>query len=281
MDKEIRIGAINNLKIMRFKEPGAFLSAENGDEVLLPNRYVEKHMKEGDEVDVFVYTDSEDRPVAATERPLAMAGEFGFFEVVSVAEFGAFVDWGLPKDLLVPKRFQKTPFRVGDSRILRVIIDGETNRVVGDESVTKYLKKAENELKKFDRVGILVLAKTPMGYKCIVNDSYEGMIYENEIFEKVYVGDLKTAYVKNVRPDGKLDLSLFAIGEQKKDEAQEKLLALLKRKGGKIPLNYKSDAEEIQGLTKMSKKSFKAALTALLAENTIAVDENGVTLLGR
>lgn len=281
MDKEILIGSINNLKIMRFKEPGAFLSAENGEEILLPNRYVEKRMREGDEIDVFVYTDSEDRPVAATERPAAMAGEFGFFEVVSVADFGAFVDWGLPKDLLVPKRLQKSPFRVGDKRILRVIVDVETNRVVGDESVTKYLKKVDRELKKFDRVGILVLAKTPMGYKCIVNDSYEGMIYQNEIFEKVYVGDLKTAYVKNVRPDGKLDLSLSAIGEQKKGEAEEKLLALLKRKGGKIPLNYKSDAEEITELTKMSKKSFKSALTALLEKNLITISENETQLLGR
>lgn len=279
MDKEILIGSINNLKIMRFKEPGAFLSAENGEEILLPNRYIEKRMREGDEIDVFVYTDSEDRPVAATERPSAIAGEFGFFEVVSVADFGAFVDWGLPKDLLVPKRLQKSPFRVGDKRILRVIVDGETNRVVGDESVTKYLKKVDQELKKFDRVGILVLAKTPMGYKCIVNDSYEGMIYQNEIFEKVYAGDLKTAYVKNVRPDGKLDLSLSAIGEQKKGEAEEKLLALLKRKGGKIPLNYKSDAEEITELTKMSKKSFKSALTALLEKNLITINENGTQIV--
>lgn len=276
MDDKITLGKINTLKIDRITPPGAFLVSGDGEAVLLPNRYMTKSMKVGDELAVFVTTDSEDRTVALSERPAAMVDEFGFFEVVSVENFGAFVDWGLPKDLFVPRRNQKTPFRVGDKRIIRVIYDGETDRLVGDERIMRYLSKETAALKPKEEVEVLVLAHTPMGYKVIVNSSYEGMVYHNEIFEPIHVGDTKKGFVKLVREDGKLDISLRAMGEKRKDEASEKVLSVLTRKGGKMPFTYKSEAEDIKNAFGLSKKSYKAALTLLIEGGKIKLTDSGI-----
>ncbi len=279
MNDKIEPGKINTLKIDRITPPGVFLVSGDGEAVLLPNRYTTKSMKVGDELAVFVATDSEDRTVALGERPAALVDEFGFFEVVSVESFGAFVDWGLPKDLFVPRRNQKTPFRVGDKRIIRVIYDGETDRLVGDERIMRYLSKETASLKSKEEVEVLVLAHTPMGYKVIVNNSFEGMVYRNEIFEDVGVGDIRKGYVKLVREDGKLDISLRAMGEKRKDEASEKVLSVLTRNGGKMPFTYKSDADDIKTTFGLSKKSYKAALTLLIDGGRIALSDNNIEIV--
>lgn len=279
MNDKIELGKINTLKIDRITPPGVFLVSGDGEAVLLPNRYTTKSMKVGDELAVFVTTDSEDRTVALGERPAALVDEFGFFEVVSVESFGAFVDWGLPKDLFVPRRNQKTPFRVGDKRIIRVIYDGETDRLVGDERIMRYLSKETASLKSKEEVEVLVLAHTPMGYKVIVNNSFEGMVYHNEIFEDVEVGDIRKGYVKLIREDGKLDISLRAMGEKRKDEASEKVLSVLTRNGGKMPFTYKSDADDIKTTFGLSKKSYKAALTLLIDGGRIALSDNNIEIV--
>lgn len=278
MDERIQLGKINRLKVDRITPPGIFVVSGEGEAILLPNRYVSKSMKVGDELDVFVTTDSEDRPVALLERPLAMADEFGFFEVVDVAPYGAFVDWGLPKDLFVPKKNQKKPFRVGDKRIVRVVYDGQTDRLIGDERIMRYLSSDTSALKEREEVELLALAKTPLGYKVIVNNSFEGMVFASDIFEEVNIGDIKRGFVKKIRPDGKLDISLRPIGEQRKDEAADKVLLALKRSGGKMDFTYKSGADEIKEAFGLSKKSYKAALTKLIESGKIELFERHIKI---
>ena len=277
MNTTIQIGMINSLQIDRETDPGLFLKAEDEEDVLLPNQYVTESMNVGDVLDVFVYTDSEDRPVATTQIPHAKLGEFGFFEVVDTAVFGAFVDWGLPKDLFVPRTKQKTPFVIGDKRLLHVDLDEQTNRLIGVEKVQNYLTQAPKTLKPNDKVNALVFASTPMGYKVIINNKYEGLIYKNEVFEPIKTGDLKTAYIKLRRSDGKLDISLQRIGKTSGDDAQ-RVLGTLKESGGVMPYNYKSDAEEIKKIFHLSKKSYKRALTELQDQGSIEVKDTGIYL---
>jgi len=276
MNQTIELGKINTLKIARFTEPGAYLEAEDGSDLLLPNQYITDAMELDQEIDVFVYTDSEDRLVATTARPKAMLNQFGFFEVVDVTSFGAFVDWGLPKDLFVPKFRQKTPFRVGDKRILRVIKDEQTERLIGVEKIKQFLSHQPTGYYPNTPVKIMVMAKTPLGFKVIIDDNFSGMIFTNEIFEKIAVGDVKQAYVKQVRKDGNFDISLQPLGAAKSDASSEKVMQLLEENNGILPYNYKSDAELISSFFGLSKKNFKRALTMLIDAGKIEVTETGI-----
>jgi hypothetical protein len=279
MNKYLLIGEKNRLKINRFTDHGVYLISEDKDEVLLPNAYVTYAMKENDEIDVFVYFDSEDRIVASTLFPKAMLDQFGCFEVVDVTPFGAFVDWGLPKDLFVPKSLQKFPFRVGMNVVLRVCLDDETGRIVGSQKYKEFLSKETQKLKIDQEVKLLVREKTPLGFKVIVNDLYEGMIFHNEIFETIEVGDEKIGYIKTIRKDGKLDVKLQPTGEKSDECAVQKVLEFLKAQGGRSALTYKSAPETIQEELGLSRKAFKRALTALVDAKKIVVDEQGMRLL--
>ena len=275
MNEYLELGRVNRLRIAREMDHGYYLTSAGEHEVLLPRRYVRDDMKIGDEIEVFVYSDSEDRLVATTERPKAMLGEFGFFEVVDVTDFGAFVDWGLSKDLFVPRNRMKRAMKVGDKRILHVAYDAQSDRLMGEERLQKFLKTDLKGLKKFQEVDILIFAKTPMGFKVIVNNTYEGMIFHNEIFETVHSGQHKKAYIKNIRSDGKVDLSLQPIGAKNSDHATEKIVDLLNQYDGFIPYNYKSDADRIKTVFGLSKKAYKKALTALINAKKIEVTEEG------
>ncbi|RUM61399.1 MAG: DNA-binding protein [Sulfurimonas sp.] len=275
MNHTIDIGTVNTLRVERETDPGLFLKAANDDEVLLPNQYVTHTMHIGDLLDVFVYTDSEDRPVASTERPYAMRGEFGFFEVLDITSFGAFVNWGLPKDLFVPRTKQKTPFKIGEKRLLHVDLDEQTHRLIGVEKIQNYLSPAPKTLQPNDVVSALVFAVTPLGYKVIVNHTYEGLIYKNEVFEPIKTGDLKSAFIKLRRHDGKLDISLQRIGTSSGEDA-EQIRRLLHEHHGKMPYNYKSNANDISRIFHLSKKRFKRALTALQEAGDIEIKESGI-----
>lgn len=279
VDKTITLGKMNRLLIDRFTAPGAYLMSENEEDVLLPNQYVTDEMKQDDEIDVFVYTDSEDRLVATTLKPKVMRDEFALLKCVDVTDFGAFMDWGLMKDLLVPKNRQKNPIKIGDTRFIRVIQDEKSERLIGVEKIGAFLSTDTKGLHPKDRVEILVIAKTPLGFKVIVENKFEGVLYENELFEKVAVGDRRDAYIKKIRSDGKLDLSLQAIGREKNSALEEQVLSLLKANKGILPYNSKSDAELIKQVFSMSKKNFKATLTKLRTENIIDVREDGIFLL--
>ncbi|MDO9207938.1 MAG: S1-like domain-containing RNA-binding protein [Sulfuricurvum sp.] len=276
MNETLKIGEINILTIDRDTTPGLFLRALDESDVLLPNQYVTDKMHIGDTIDVFVYTDSEDRPVASTVLPKAMVNQLAFVEVVDTTPIGAFVNWGLPKDLFIPRVMQKTPFSVGEKRIVRVILDEQTNRLVGTEKISAALIDAPRTFYPNTPVNFMIIAKTPMGYKAIVDDRYEGMIYANEVYEPIRSGQIINGFVKLRRDDGKLDLSLQKVGKEKSNDAGEKILQMLQKNKGMLPYNYKSDAELIQKAFGLSKKNFKAALTKLSDAGKITIKENGI-----
>jgi len=278
INEKIELGKINTLRIDRFTEPGIYLMAQNEEDLLLPGQYVTDDMAVDQEIDVFVYTDSEDRLVATTETPKAMLDEFGFFEVVDVAEFGAFVNWGLPKDLFIPKNRQKTPFRVGDRRILRVVKDEKSERLLGVEKIKQFLShEVEEGYYKNRPVKLLVIAKTPLGYKVIVDNKYSGMLFTNELFEDIAVGDTKKGYVKLIRKDGNMDISLQPIGTAAKtDIGTDKIMQLLEENNGSLPYNYKSDADLVNSVFGLSKKNYKRSLTTLIDAGKIEVTETGI-----
>lgn len=277
-DYFLELGKMNTLIIDRLTTPGAYMMAQDGKDVLLPGPYLTKEMKEGDLLEVFVYTDSEDRLVATTLKPVAKLDEFAFFTCVDVAPFGAFMDWGLSKDLLVPNMFQKTPFKVGDRRYLKVVYDERTHRLVGTEKLGDFFEQKVKGLKPNQEVKISVISKTPLGFKCIVEGKYEGLIYHNDIFEEIKLGDEKTAFVKTIRSDGNIDLNLRKPGLKKSGGSDEKVLEILKSSGTSMPYNYKSDAELIKSVFGLSKKDFKRSLTTLVDAGKIEVKDTGIYL---
>ncbi len=276
LNKHLELGHINYLRVDRQTPHGVFLMAEDGNDVLLPQAYVTEDMTEDTLLEVFLYTDSEDRLIATTKTPKAMLDGFALMEVVDVAPFGAFMDWGLLKDLLVPNMLQKTPFQIGEKRFIKVVYDERTHRLVGSEKLGDFFHRRVEGLKKDQEVEILIIAKTPLGYKCIVEEKYEGLIYHNEIFENIELGSSKKAYIKTIRRDGNIDLSLRKSGAKNSGSASEKVLALLKENNGIMPYNYKSDAELIKNTFSMSKKDFKRSLTTLQENGKIEVKDTGI-----
>jgi len=277
----IKIGEINRLMVMRDTDYGYFLESKDGEEVLLPNVYVmEDEMPMDSLLDVFVYTDSEDRPVATTKMPYAKLGEYGYFTVVDYKPYGAFVNWGLPKDLFVPLSQQKEHFTIGKKYLLRVCLDEQTNRLFATQKIGKYLNREMKGLHQNKVLDAIVLAETPLGFKVVADNQYEGMLFFNEIFEDIRIGDKKKVYIKKVRKDFKLDLSLQPIGKQAKiGEAEGTILQLLKEAEGELPFTYKSDADEIKKVFNMSKKNFKRTLTELIDRKEIELLEDSIKLL--
>ena len=276
----IEIGKINRLEVVRDTEPGLYLQSKNDDEVLLPNSYVvEEEMPVGSLVDVFVYTDSEDRPVATTKMPYAKLGEYAYFTVVDYKSYGAFVNWGLPKDLFVPLSQQKEYFSIGKKYILRVCLDEQTSRLYGTQKIGKWLSRDMKGLHPNQEMELLVIAKTPLGYKVVANNLYEGMLFENEIFEAIKVGDRKKGYIKQVRKDFKLDLTLQKLGaKNNQDQFESKLLEVLEAHGGRMAFTSKSDADAITQAFGMSKKNFKRALNALKERGVVDLDADSLIL---
>lgn len=277
----INIGEINTLEVMRDTDYGYFLEAKDEKEVLLPNVYVmEDEMPMGSLIDVFVYTDSEDRPVATTKMPYAKLGEYGYFTVVDYKSYGAFVNWGLPKDLFVPLSQQKEHFTIGKKYLLRVCLDEQTGRLFATQKIGKYLNRDMKGLHQNKVLDAIILARTPLGFKVVADNQYEGMLFTNEIFEDIRVGDRKKVYIKSVRKDFKLDLSLQPIGKQAKiSEGEGMILQLLKEANGTLPFTYKSATEDIKKVFGMSKKNFKRTLTELIESKQIQLLDDSIVLL--
>lgn len=274
IDEKIKQGVVNTLRVNRVSEPGIYLISGDETEVLLPNAYVKKDMAIDSLLDVFIYTDSEDRLVATTLKPYLYLNEFAYLKIVDSAKFGYFVDIGLPKDLLVPKNRQKGTYNIGSYKVLQMQFDERTSRLIASE---KYILEEEpKSLKQGDEVEIILYSKTPLGFKVIVNNSYEGMIFHSEIFENLKIGDKKRAYIKNLREDKKLDISLQKIGEK---VDSNKVLEILKANGGVLNFTYKSDAEDIKNVFAMSKKAFKATLTKLIDEKKINLENDRICLI--
>ncbi len=276
MNKNIILGELNSLKVNRVSEPGLYLIAEDEEEVLLPNCYVNSSMQIGNEIEVFIYTDSEDRLVATTQKPYAMKNDFVSLEVVDITKFGAFLDMGLPKDLLVPKNKQRSTYQVGNEKVIQVVEDEKTHRLIGTEKFK--LDKTATDYKQNDEVEVLVFIKTPLGFKVIVDNQYEGLIFHNEIFENLKIGDKKRAFVKSLREDGKLDICLQKIGAKNSDDNPNKVLSILEQNNGELSFTYKSDAQDIKEFFGLSKKAFKASLTKLIEDKKIELLENSIKI---
>lgn len=277
MDRHIILGKLNTLVIDRITEPGIYLMCEDEEVVLLPNAYITNDMQVGNEIEVFVYTDSEDRLISTTLKPYGMLNDIVAVDVVDLLPFGAFVDIGLPKDLLVPKNKQKASFRVGERRVIKIVEDENSGRLIGTEKFA--LEDADKNLNRNDEVEIVIYAKTPLGYKVVVNSLYEGMIFHTEIFENIEIGSNKRAYVKYVRDDGKLDISLQRIGQRNDNDYEQKVVDILKENGGELGFTYKSDAEDIKDVFGMSKKAFKATLTKLIENKKIVLNSRTISVL--
>lgn len=282
MNRYLELGRINRLRITRLTDFGPVLASTEGKEVLLPKRYADESLKIGDVLEVFVYTDSEDRFVATTERPAAMLGEATHMEVVGLTPYGAFVDWGLSKDLFVPKQLQKTALKIGDRPLIFVDYDERTHRLIGTAQWDKKLSAAKkSDLNRNQAVSITLYERSPMGYKAVVQKRFAGLIPHKELFKEVQPGDTLTAYVKQVRSDGKVDLLSRPIGKAADTLAADKVMAHLRSRKGMLPLNYKSDPENVKALLGLSRKNFKRALTYLIDKGLIDVKEDGTYLKRR
>lgn len=277
--KKIQLGAFNRLTIVKEVDFGLYLDGGDEGEILLPRRYVPTTYKIGDEIDVFLYLDQDERLVATTEQPLAQVGDFAYLECSWVNEYGAFLNWGLMKDLFCPFREQKKRMEIGSSYIVYVTIDEESYRMMASAKVEHYLSKDKPPYKAGDEVQILVWQKTDLGFKAIIDNAYAGLIYRDQIFKYVHTGDRMKAYVANVRPDGKIDLTLQHTGRQQTLDFSETLLTYLHEHGGACDLGDKSDAEEIKARFEVSKKVYKKAIGDLYRRRLITISDNGIRLV--
>ncbi len=281
MKSFIKIGKYNTLKVKRLVDFGAYLDAGGDKEVLLPGKYISSPLKPGDEVDVFVYTDSDDRPVATTEHPFATVGEFAFLQVSDVNRYGAFLDWGLiAKELLVPFGEQRAKLSRGMVVPVYVFLDDATKRVVASCKIDKFLGNTIPEYRRGDKVKALVYDRNEVGYKVIVDNLHHGIIYENELYKPLVIGNTVDAYVKNVRPDCKIDLLLHGADDHRVDELAARILDRLgSQPGGYYPLTDSSSPEAVKAAFACSKKDFKKALGNLYRRRLITIHDDGIVLV--
>lgn len=268
-------GHFNRLRIVRFTDHGAILDGGKV-EILMPKSYVEPEMHVGDEVEVFVYFDQSDRLVATRERPLAEVGDFAFLQTAWTNRFGAFMDWGLMKDLFVPFSEQGKTFVKGRSYWVYIYIDDRTGRIVGTSKLDRYLSIDYPQLATGQEVEILVWKQTDLGYKVIVENQFEGLVYRNETFAPIRIGDKLKAVVKNVRPDGKIDIALQHSGKKLIDGFAQALMHELYEAGGFLPYGDHSPAEEIASRFHVSKKTFKKTVGTLYKQRAIEIGEDGI-----
>ena len=267
------------MKVVKEVSFGLYLDGGEEGEILLPARYVPQGCKPGDELDVFIYLDNEERLVATTQRPLAQVGEFACLEVAWVNQYGAFLDWGLMKDLFVPFREQKTRMEVGRSYVVHVHVDEDSYRIMASAKVEHYLSREKPAYGPGEAVELLVWQRTDLGYKAIVDNRFSGLLYENEVFRPLRVGQRIAGFVRRVREDGKIDLALQKPGRAHVEDFSVVLLEHIRVNGGHTPLNDKSPADEIYSLFGVSKKTFKQAVGDLYKRRLITLDGEGLTLV--
>lgn len=272
------LGKISSLLINRFTANGAYLALREGGEVLLPKSYLKGEEKEGEELEVFVYTDSEDRLVAVTNRPVALLDEFAVMEAKEITDFGAFMDWGLPKDLFIPKSEMGKTMEVGGKYLVMVCQDYKTNRLIGVSKYEDFVLSDTIAYIAGQEVDALIFEETDLGFKTLIDGSYEGLVYKNEVFQPIKVGDRIKAFVKKRREDGKIDLQLLPTGREKYEEGAEKILESLKVRKF-LPLQDKSSPESIKELLGMSKKHFKQSIGQLYKAKKITISEDGIRLV--
>lgn len=275
-----QIGKRNSLTVLHSTPHGIYLDGGDHGEILLPNRYIPKGTSIGDALDVFIYRDSEDRLVATTEHPLATVGEFATLEVVSVnRNIGAFLNWGLLKDLLLPFREQADQVFVGDKVVAYIMLDEKTDRIIATTRLNRHLSRQRPPFKPAQQVSLLITARTPLGYNAIVEGSHVGLLYHSNIGAPLQIGQKLNGFVSAIHPSGKIDLSLDASGYQRVASLTDRILEALKNSGGKLAFDDDSPPEIIRSTFEASKKAFKQALGALYRQRRIRFTNPGIEAL--
>lgn len=271
-------GKINHLRVVKQASAGLYLDGGESGEILLPNRYVPENCRIRDSLEVFVYFDSEDRIIATTETPKAQVGETAWLRVADVGDAGAFLDWGLAKDLLVPFSEQGRPMKKGKFYLVYLYLDAQTGRIAASSRLEKFISKQSSELKEGQAVDLVIADRTDLGYNAVINHRVFGVLYQSEIFKELTIGQKIPGWVKKVRTDGKIDLCLQQPGYGPVPDLAEQIIRKIAAAGGFIPLTDKSTAEEIKEIFGVSKKTFKKAIGALYKSRRITLETDGIAL---
>lgn len=274
----ITIGTFNTLKVARRTNVGLFLT-DGEEDVLLPKKYLPEQIEIDQEIEVFVYLDHEERPVATTLEPLIFLNEFALLKVNYINQYGAFMNWGLEKDLFVPFREQARPMQEGKYYMVYMYVDPKTNRLVGSSKLNQFLDNTNLTVTVGEEVDLIVTHITEAGINVVINEKHKGLMYQNEVFEDLRTGDRIIGYIKNIRPDGKIDVSRTKIGHTKLSDTAEKILHELEINDGFLGLTDKSHPDEIKSILGMSKKTFKQSVGVLYKERKIELKDNGLYLL--
>jgi uncharacterized protein len=274
----INVGKYNTLKVAKQVDFGMYLEAEP-EEILLPKRFVPAGLEPGDEVTVFVYHDNEGRLIATTQHPFATVDEIAMLEVADANPQGAFLKWGIMKDVFVPISQQEKRMKPGDRRFVKLFIDEKTGRVTGTEKISTQLSNYDLTVQEGEQVDLLLYQKTDIGYKVIINNRHIGLLHFNEVFKDLEPGEKVKGFVKHIRPDNKIDVSLGTKGYAKVRDEEERILTLLKNNNGFLPYSDKSDPEAIYTFFGMSKKTFKMTLGALYKNRLITIASDGIKLI--
>ncbi|EOX4450857.1 S1 RNA-binding domain-containing protein [Vibrio alginolyticus] len=275
----IKIGQINSLEVTKKADFGVFLDGDDYGSVLLPSKYVPEGTEIGEHVDVFLYFDSESQLAATIERPIAQVGEWGLMKIEGVNATGAFVNWGIKeKDLLIPFSEQRTRFSAGQTILVYVYTDKASGRIVGTTKFNKWLDKTPANYEVNEQVDLIIAERSQLGYKAIVNGKHWGMIFPSDVFGKLYIGKKLKGFIKHIREDGKIDLALQKVGVAKMDDLSSKILDLLEKKGGFLPLNDKSSPEAIFDAFRTSKGTYKKTIGGLYKQGKIVIEKDGIRL---
>ena len=275
----VEIGKINNLQVVKILDHGIYLDGEDLGEILMPSRYVPDDCVIGDSLEVFIYLDSADLLLATTETPYVMVGECAYLKVVDINQAGAFLDWGLPKDLLVPYGEQTSPLKIGQSYTVLVYLDENTNRIAATQKLDSRLSEEAQYFKSGQAVDLLIFGKTDLGYKAVINNTHIGLIYKNEVFQPLTHGEKLKGFIKTIREDRKIDLCLQLPGKDARDDLNTRILNHLKNNDGESTLTDKSSPEDIYQCFAVSKKNYKKAIGMLYKKRLIWIEEDKITLL--
>jgi predicted RNA-binding protein (virulence factor B family) len=273
------IGRYNTLKVIKEVDFGVYLDGGNGEEILLPKRFVPNGTTNGDELQVFLYHDSDNRVIATTEKPKGIVGDIVMLEVISVTNQGAFLDWGLMKDLFVPLSQQESKMFVGGRYLVMIYIDEQTGRIAATERLWRFIGNDEIIVKEGDLVDLIIYRRTEIGYEVIINNKNIGLLHYNEVFRELEIGDKERGFIKKIREDNKIDVALGEKGYNKVEGEADKVLRLLKENDGYLPYHDKSAPEEIYEFFGMSKKTFKMTTGALYKQRKIEFTKTGIKLV--
>jgi len=275
----LQIGKINRLKIKTIQRNGAYLDAEGAADLFLPKRSIPETSRVGDEIEVFVFVDKENTLQCTIDKPVATVGEYAVLPVVSDSSAGAFLNWGMENDLLVPKAEQQHRMVQGQSYVVFIFLSEKTNRIVASSKLDKFLSSEAPQYEEGEKVDLILFEKTDLGYRALINGMHAGMIYTNEVFQPLQIGQQLTGYINRIREDKKIDLILQQAGYQGVNGVSQTILGIIQERGGRVSVTDKSPPEDIYALFSVSKKVFKKAIGALYKKRIIRIDADGISLV--